>query len=166
MAWNNNSYFSWFSSLATWARLIWAILLVVLLGVSSVAAFGNVAGWGSWVTFHMVCHPFSRPAFAALQGRVRAVYKRTKAEAAKPLEYWLWNSDSITFATFSLSEQVTRQAQIQGVNLDRRNYKELMALFNPAQVHSLEGYILGYLWEDECGEAYVVGRKHILNIWL
>lgn len=41
-----------------------------------------------------------------------------------------------------------------------------MAIFNPAQVHSIEGDILGYLWEVECGETYVIGKKHILNISL
>lgn len=45
------------------------------------------------------------------------------------------------------------------MNLDRRNYKEFMAIFKPAQVYSIEGDLLGYLWGVECGETYVIEKK-------
>lgn len=60
-----------------------------------------------------------------------------------------------TSATFSLSEQVIKNDHVQVVNLDRRNYQKSMAIFNPTQVHFLEGDIL----MDICGDLSV--ERHI-----
>ena len=72
-----------------------------------------------------------------------------------------------TSATFSLSERVIKHDHVQVVNLDRRNYQKSMAIFNPAQVHFLEGDIL-----MDHGRGISVWRgifnwkKHVLNIFM
>jgi len=72
-----------------------------------------------------------------------------------------------TSATFSLSEQVIKHDHVQVVNLDRKNYQKSVAIFNPAQVHFLEGDIL-----MDHGRGISVWRgifnwkKHVLNISL
>lgn len=106
-----------------------------------------IVGWDAWVIFHMDLLSSSWPDFASLNGKIRAVCQEGKGRSCSDITWY--NMILLCYILFVRASH--RQAQIQGVNLERRNYKELMAIFNLTP--SLKKDIVVYrswVWRSIC----------------